>query len=71
MVGHHSTGESSRHKLVSVVEAFDTVMKESKIVSFEVIGWAFALKSMIDLLLVGMWFGYSVDMYCSIGLTVF
>lgn len=31
MVGHHSAGEASKHKLVSVVEAFDTVTKESKI----------------------------------------
>lgn len=30
MVGHHSAGEASKHKLVSVVEAFETVMKESK-----------------------------------------
>jgi hypothetical protein len=30
MVGNHSTGEASKHKLVSVVEASATVMKESQ-----------------------------------------
>lgn len=29
MVGNHSSGEASRHKLVTVAEAFDSVLKES------------------------------------------
>ena len=33
MVGNHSSGEATKHKLVSVTEAFDTVMKESQRVS--------------------------------------
>ncbi|KAI3640897.1 hypothetical protein MIR68_001775 [Amoeboaphelidium protococcarum] len=31
MVGNHSSGEASKHKLVAVSEAFDQVLKESKI----------------------------------------
>jgi hypothetical protein len=32
MVGHHSSGEAAKHKLVSVVEAYQTVLAESKMV---------------------------------------
>jgi len=32
MVGHHSSGEAAKHKLVSVAEAYQTVCQESSIV---------------------------------------
>jgi len=33
MVGHHSTGENAKHKLVPVAEAYETVLREIDIVS--------------------------------------
>jgi len=34
MVGHHSSGEAAKHKLVSVAEAYQTVCQESSVVSY-------------------------------------